>query len=134
MVTRTEILLIDDLDGGPAERTVRFALDGADYETELAPGNIATLEDTLARYIAAARAVGRPARGKRKGARTAPGRIVPAAPPNGLTPPDRPDLAGRREQIRRWAQAERPDLGVGDRGRISSAAIAAYNAAHGLGS
>ena len=128
MVTRTEILLIDDLDGGPAERTVRFALDGEHYELELAPGNADHLEDTLARYIEAGRAVGKPA--KRKGARTAPGRIIPAGPV--AAPPAR--LAERREIIRTWAQAERPDLGVGTRGRVSSAAITAYNAAHGLGS
>lgn len=133
MATIVEMLLIDDLDGSPAERTVSFALDGQDYETELAPGNIALLEDSLAKYIAAAREI-KPAKGKGKGkgtrARTAPRITVPTHPV--AQPPA--SIAERREIIRRWAQAERPDLDVKARGRVSSAAITAYNTAHGFGS
>jgi hypothetical protein len=132
MATIVETLLIDDLDGSPAERTVRFALDGQDYETELAPGNLALLEDTLAKYIAAGRPV-KPAKNGRQGKRPRTlARIITPRPQPVAQPPAPP--AERREIIRRWAQAERPDLGVGARGRLASAAIAAYNAAHGFGS
>ena len=35
MAQRVQTLLIDDLDGGEAEGTVRFGLDGAEYEIDL---------------------------------------------------------------------------------------------------
>jgi Lsr2 len=130
MVTRTEIILIDDIDGGPAERTVPFALDGQDYETELGAANLAQLEDSLAPFIAAARPVANHGKRKGKRGRTAPGRIViPPAP----APVDSIDARNRRAKIRAWVKAERPDLEVNERGRVSSKVIAAYNAAHGLG-
>jgi len=131
MATRTEIILTDDLDGGPAERTIRFALDGQDYEMELGAAHLAQLEDTLTRYIGAARPASNHARRRngRRRPRTAPGRITLPAPP----PPARPDVAARNAEIRAWAKAERPDLEVNERGRVPSPVIAAYNAAHGLG-
>jgi hypothetical protein len=36
MAQRVQTLLIDDLDGGEAAGTVRFGLDGAEYEIDLA--------------------------------------------------------------------------------------------------
>jgi hypothetical protein len=130
MVTRTEIILIDDIDGTPAVRTVPFALDGQDYETELGAPNLAALKDGLAPFIAAARPVANHGKRKGKRGRTAPGRtvIVPAS-----APPARPDIAAHNGKIRAWAKAERPDLEVNERGRVPSKVIAAYNAAHGLG-
>lgn len=134
MATRIETLLIDDLDGGPAERTVRLALDGQDYETELGAAHIAQLEDGLAPFIAAARVVTPNGQRKGKRGRKTPGRA--ATPPSpgraAETVPARPDVAAHREAVRAWAQAERPDLGVKDRGRIPATAVAAYNAARGL--
>ena len=35
MAQKVQTLLIDDLDGGEAEATVRFGLDGTDYEIDL---------------------------------------------------------------------------------------------------
>ena len=35
MATKIETLFIDDLDGSPANGTVRFALDGTSYEIDL---------------------------------------------------------------------------------------------------
>jgi hypothetical protein len=135
MATITEIILTDDLDGSLAERTVRFALDGQDYETELSAENLELLEESLGKYIAAARVVpDRPARRKGKGGRKTPGRAVAPPPPGRAaeTVLARPDVAADNDAIRRWAQAERPDLGVKDRGRIPGPAIAAFNAARGL--
>ena len=132
MATMFKLLLIDDLDGSPAERTVRFALDGQHYETELAPGNLALLEDALAKYIAAGRLI-KPGKNGRKGKRGRPSVQIISPRPQPLAQPPAP-IAAHREKIRAWAQAERPDLGVADRGRLASAAITAYNTAHGFGS
>jgi hypothetical protein len=67
---KIQTLLIDDLDGSAAEGTVRFGLDGADYEIDLNAGHAQQLRDALARYVGAARRAGgtarRPARGARR--------------------------------------------------------------------
>jgi hypothetical protein len=134
MATKIQTLLIDDLDGTPAERTVRFALDGEHYETELNVSHLLHLTESLGKYIAAARIMpnGNARRGKR--GRKTPGRAVtPPSPGRAAeTVLARPDLAAHREAIREWAQANRPDLEVKARGRVSAAAISAYNAARGL--
>jgi hypothetical protein len=51
-------LLVDDLDGSPAAETVRFGLDGTDYEIDLSAANAARLRRALADYTSAARRVG----------------------------------------------------------------------------
>jgi hypothetical protein len=43
MAQKIQVLFIDDLDGGEAEGTVRFGLDGADYEIDLSAKNAAAL-------------------------------------------------------------------------------------------
>ena len=134
MATRIETLLIDDLDGGPAERTVRLALDGQDYETELSVPNLLRLTTSLAPFIAAARVVTPNGQRKGKRGRKTPGRAVTPPSPGraAATVLAAPDVSADTDAIRRWAQAERPDLGVKDRGRVSASAVAAYNAARGL--
>jgi hypothetical protein len=77
MAQKTQILLIDDLDGSEAEGTVRFGLDGTDYEIDLNAEHAQALRDALARYVHAARRAGggarRPARaGHRRAVWTAP--------------------------------------------------------------
>ena len=49
MAQKIQVLFIDDLDGGEAEGTVRFGLDGADYEIDLSAKNAAALRKALAR-------------------------------------------------------------------------------------
>ena len=39
MAQKVEVHLEDDLDGGPADDTVTFALDGKDYEIDLSTAN-----------------------------------------------------------------------------------------------
>ena len=67
MAQKIQTLLIDDLDGSAAEGTVRFGLDGAEYEVDLNARHAQELRDALARYVGAARRAGgtarRPARG-----------------------------------------------------------------------
>jgi hypothetical protein len=135
MATKIRTLLIDDLDGSPAERTVRFALDGQDYETELSVPHLLELTESLGKYIGAARIVANGhARGRGKRGRKTPGRAV--TPPSPGRAPETvlaaPDMHVDRDAIRQWAQANRPDLDVKARGRVSAAAVSAYNAARGL--
>jgi hypothetical protein len=39
MAQKITVVLEDDLDGGPADQTVRFGLDGAEYEIDLSISN-----------------------------------------------------------------------------------------------
>ena len=53
------IRLIDDIEGGEADETVSFALDGKSYEIELSKKNAAGLRKLLAPYIENGRVAGR---------------------------------------------------------------------------
>ncbi|GAA0607975.1 hypothetical protein GCM10009547_07400 [Sporichthya brevicatena] len=57
MARRTVKALQDDLTGGPADETVRFSLDGIDYEIDLSAKNAERLRSDLDLYVAAARRV-----------------------------------------------------------------------------
>ena len=57
MAQKVQALFVDDLDGSEAEGTVRFGLDGTDYEIDLNAKNARQLRDALARYVAAGRRV-----------------------------------------------------------------------------
>jgi hypothetical protein len=60
------VKLVDDLDGGDADETVAFGLDGKTYEIELSKKNAAALRKVLAPYVDKARSAGRvPAPGRR---------------------------------------------------------------------
>jgi Lsr2 len=106
---KIQTLFIDDLDGTAAEGTVRFGLDGTDYEIDLNAGHARELRDALARYVDAGRRVSgsarKPARGSRRG------------PADGL------DTTGVRE----WARAQ--GIEVKDRGRVPADLMAKFKAA-----
>jgi hypothetical protein len=55
MATKTEVVLVDDLTGDPADTTVTFSLDKNGYEIDLSNDNAAELRETLARYVNTAR-------------------------------------------------------------------------------
>jgi hypothetical protein len=65
MAQKIQALFIDDIDGGEADDTVRFALDGAEYEIDLSTGHSDQLRDALREHIAHARKAG----GSRRAAR-----------------------------------------------------------------
>lgn len=116
MAQKVQVLLVDDLDGGEAAETVRFGLDGANYEIDLSEGHAKALRDALAQYADKARKVGRAA-----GPRGAAGRKGGAAAGT-----------GDREQnraIREWAK--RKGLEISDRGRISQEIVDRYHAEAG---
>jgi hypothetical protein len=58
MAQKVTVVLEDDLTGGPAEQTVRFALDGTNYETDLNAKNAAAFGTQLAPYLEHARRPG----------------------------------------------------------------------------
>lgn len=51
------VRLVDDLDGGDADETVMFGLDGKSYEIDLSAANVAALRDMLGPYVTAGRRV-----------------------------------------------------------------------------
>lgn len=57
MSSTVQILLLDDIDGSPADETVEFAIDGANFEIDLSKRNALALRQMLARYIKSARRV-----------------------------------------------------------------------------
>ncbi|MGH7961888.1 MAG: histone-like nucleoid-structuring protein Lsr2, partial [Candidatus Binatia bacterium] len=48
MAQKVEVLLIDDISGEPADETVRFGLDGKDYEIDLTAKHALALRENLA--------------------------------------------------------------------------------------
>ena len=111
MAQRRIIELLDDLDGGTANETVDFGLDGHTYEIDLSTTNAKRLRTSLAKFEAAARRL--PA----KRAVLSGGQRASAA--GGRQPSD----AGI---IREWAIANGYD--VNRRGRIPAPLRAAYAA------
>ena len=57
MAQKVQTLFIDDLDGSAAEGTVRFGLDGTEYEIDLNAEHAQQLRDALAAYVKAGRRV-----------------------------------------------------------------------------
>jgi len=71
-VQKITVTLVDDLDGGPADQTVRFGLDGAEYEIDLSARNATAFGEQLAPYTERARKASR-APGSRPGRSHPPG-------------------------------------------------------------
>jgi len=111
MAQKIQTLFIDDLDGSAAEGTVRFGLDGTEYEIDLNAEHAKELRDALAPFVGAARRVGgaakRPARSGRKGSAS------------GLN----------TTEVREWAKEQGID--VKDRGRVPADLVVKFKAATG---
>jgi hypothetical protein len=104
MATKVTIALEDDLDGGPADETVRFGLGGTAYEIDLNKKNARAFRKQLAPFVEHARRAGR---GPRR-PRTSSGRQ-------------------RSGDIRAWAKEQ--GIAVSARGRIPASVVAQYDAA-----
>lgn len=111
MAQTVKIILEDDLDGGPAEETVRFGLDGTQYEIDLSEDNAGKLRDAVRPFVAKAR------RAKDAGKQPRSGGGRPAGKGN-------PDIPA----IRKWAKEK--GMPVSDRGRIHQDVQDAYYEAH----
>src|SRR6202035_2632161 len=107
MAHEIQILFIDYTDGGPAEGTVRFALDGTDYEIDLSTEHNEELHKVLAGYVAHARKAGGTARRGPRGRRG--------------------DGAPDTRKVREWARAEGID--IKERGRVPAEVIEKHKAA-----
>jgi hypothetical protein len=59
MATKVLTTLQDDIDGSAAVETVRFALDGIEWEIDLSERNANRLRNSLSDFIAHGRKVGR---------------------------------------------------------------------------
>jgi hypothetical protein len=112
---KVQVMLIDDLDGGEADETVTFGLDGSTYEIDLSRKNADKLRKAITKYVEAARK-------------------APASRVGGRGRPKGPGVSRtsdkeRSQAIRSWAkQAGKP---VNERGRIPASIVAEYEAVNG---
>jgi Lsr2 len=104
MAQRVVVTLSDDIDGGDAEETVAFGLDGKAYEIDLSAANADKLRNALVPYLQAGR---RRSRSGRAYQRTAVA----------------PDPAA----VRAWARSN--GMEVPPRGRIPKKVYEAFEAA-----
>ncbi|MFJ5230724.1 Lsr2 family protein [Kitasatospora sp. NPDC088391] len=116
MAQRVQVILEDDLDGGSADETVTFALDGVAYEIDLKSDNAEKLRGLLAPYVDKGR--------KQSGRLTAPRRS------GGTRGAGRAAASGQADtaKIRNWAKENGHP--VNDRGRVPSNVREAYERAH----
>ena len=106
MAQKMTVTLEDDLDGGRADETVRFGLDGSEYEIDLSTKNAAAFRRQLALFTGHARKAGR-------GQRRRAGRAAASRERSG--------------GIRAWAKDQ--GIAVSDRGRIPASVVEQYEAA-----
>lgn len=112
MAQKIETVIVDDLDGSQAETTVRFGLDGTQYEIDLNTAHIEELHSAFDRYIRAGRKLGSTTRSANRSS-------VPRPAIDGPSPSD----------VREWARKQ--GIEVSDRGRVPSDLVAKFNAANG---
>ncbi|WP_291379890.1 Lsr2 family protein [Demequina sp.] len=103
MAQKVQVVLVDDLDGGSADETLKFAVENTQYEIDLSTAHAAELRAAFAPWVAAARKV--PGRSSAKSRSTSD-----------------------TSKVRAWAKANGYD--VSERGRISATVRSAYDAVH----
>jgi hypothetical protein len=104
VATKVLTTLQDDIDGSDAAETVRFALDGVEWEIDLSERNANRLRNSLSIFITHGRKVG----GKRE--RTAAS-----------------SAQTDTQAVRKWAQAN--GIVVSARGRVPAEIVERYRAA-----
>lgn len=111
MAKQVITVLTDDIDGGDADRTVEFGLDGVNYTIDLSEKNAGKLRKALDPYLENAVRVGRG---------TVRGRVAS----RGVGHTAR---AGRdqNQAIREWAKRNGHE--VSERGRIPTAVVQAFH-------
>ncbi|KNC20466.1 hypothetical protein AC792_00475 [Arthrobacter sp. RIT-PI-e] len=114
MAQKIQVQLVDDLNGEEAHETVRFGLDGTNYEIDLTEDNANHFRHILSEYVDKARKSntgGRKSQGGQKSTSTGSGRSKEET-----------------QAIRQWAQDNGHNPSA--RGRITQSIIDAYNQAH----
>ena len=109
MARKVQMILLDDMDGSEAKRTVTFALDGKNYEIDLNEANLDKLSGALEPFIEKARRT-TPSTRRATGARR---------PASGN---------GDASAVRTWAREH--GFEVSDRGRVPKEIRDAYDEAH----
>jgi hypothetical protein len=105
---QVKIILVDDIDGGTADETVRFSLDGSQYEIDLSEKNAKAFREAVKPYTD---------KGRKVTARAAAGKSKPG-----------PARNQEAAQIREWARAN--GYTISERGRVQSGIVEAYRRAH----
>src|SRR4051812_35793430 len=113
MAKQVITLLTDDLDGGEADSTVEFGLDGVNYSIDLSEKNAGKLRKALDPYLAVATRAGRA--GVERGA------VRRGGAPAGTGRASREE----NQAIREWAGKNGYE--VSERGRIPSSIVEAYH-------
>jgi hypothetical protein len=108
MARQVITVLTDDLDGGNADRTVEFGIDGVNYTIDLSEKNVGKLRKALDPYLAAAARAPRSA-GRRRAAPS----VVQSS------------TREQNQAIREWATKNGWE--VSERGRIPVSVVEAYN-------
>jgi nucleoid-associated protein Lsr2 len=108
MAQKIQTLFIDDIDGGAAEGTVRFGLDGTEYEIDLSARHTEELRKVLANYVAHGRKAPGTARRAPRGRRSGAAAVDTA-------------------KVREWAKGHGYD--IKDRGRVPAKVVEKYQAA-----
>jgi hypothetical protein len=111
MAQKIQTLFVDDIDGGEAEGTVRFGLDGTEYEIDLSADHSNELRMSLETYITNARKAGGTRRSTHGNGRKAAGSDIDTA------------------AIRAWAKGH--GIEIKDRGRVPANIVAQYREATG---
>ncbi len=109
MARKVQVILLDDIDGSEAKRTVTFALDGKTYEIDLNESNLDKLSDALEPFIQKARRTASSTRRPSGAARSTSG-------------------GGDASAVRTWAREQ--GHSVSDRGRVPKEIRDAYDHAH----
>jgi hypothetical protein len=104
MSSKVIVLLEDDLDGGKADETIEFGIDGITYAIDLSDQNARKLRGALDGYISKARKTG----GRRSSGRKDSSEVDNKA-------------------VRRWAEAN--GIGLSKRGRIPQDVVSQFRAA-----
>src|SRR5512146_3568410 len=107
MAQRIQTLFIDDLDGSEAAGTVRFGLDGTEYEIDLSTAHGEQLRNALEQYIRHARRTGTARR----------------------APRSRRENSVDTAKVREWAKER--GIEIKDRGRVPATVVERYQAAVG---
>jgi hypothetical protein len=105
MAQRTIVSLLDDLDGGKATQTVKFGIDGVEYEIDLSDKNAAKLRKALDPFAEHGRKLSRSGRAYR-----------------------RIEVGPSPKDVRIWAKANGHD--VPERGRVPRDIREAYDKAN----
>jgi hypothetical protein len=116
MAQKVLVQLVDDLDGSTSDdiSTVSFGLDGVTYEIDLNAANAESLRESLADFVASAQRIG--------------GRVKRGGLPSAVAGSGTSRSKEQTQAIRAWAKKNGHD--VSDRGRIPTAVVEAFEAAH----